>query len=87
MIFQQKEKLDLGSHYNIREHKLELLNMEKNVDNMDPKNVLKRGFSITLHNGKVVSELLHLKHGDILQTLIFEGEIKSEVKEIKKAEN
>ena len=83
-IFQFKEKLNLGSHYKIREHKLELHNIEKNVENMDPRNVLKRGFSITLHNGKAVNELSHLKAGDLLQTLIFEGEISSTVKETKK---
>lgn len=83
-IFQLKEKLDLGSHYKIKEHTLELLNMEKNVGNMDPKNVLKRGFSITLHNGKAIQELSNLKPGDLLQTLTFDGEIKSEVKETKK---
>lgn len=83
-IFQQKEKLDLRSLYKITEHKLELLNMERNVDNMDPRNVLKRGFSITLHNGKAVNELSHLKVGDLLQTLIFDGEISSTVQETKK---
>lgn len=83
LIFQLKEKLNLGSHYKIKQHDLELTNLEKNVDNLDPINVLKRGFSITLYNGKAVSEISQIKNGDLLQTLIFDGEIISKVEETK----
>lgn len=78
-ILQQNQKLDLGSHYKMKEHTLELLSIEKNVENMDPRNVLKRGFSITLHNGKAVQDLSKIEVGDELQTLTFEGEINSTV--------
>lgn len=83
LIFQLKEKLNLGSHYKIKQHDLELTNLKKNVDILDPMNVLKRGFSITLYNGKAVSEISQIKNGDLLQTLIFDGEIISKVEETK----
>jgi len=83
-LLQLTQKLDLGSHYKIREHSLELSSIEKNVENMDPRNVLKRGFSITLHNGKAVCDLSQIEVGDELQTLTFDGEIGSIVQGINK---
>ena len=57
----------------------DLLNLEKNIDNMSPKNVIKRGYSITLLNGKSVKAFKDVKQGDILSTIIHEGQILSTV--------
>lgn len=59
---------------------LELLNIEKNINNMSPQSVLKRGFSITSHNGKAIKNVLNLKEGEVLETKVFEGTIKSIIK-------
>ncbi len=83
-IFQLHERLWARTKLNLNKSSLEVMNLEKNIDNMDPKNVLKRGYSITLHNGKAVKDLLRLKTEDSLQTITFEGEITSVIKEIKK---
>jgi exodeoxyribonuclease VII large subunit len=56
-----------------------LNSMEKNIQNMDPKNVLKRGYSITLLNGKAVRHVNEVKIGDHLETSVFEGYIQSMV--------
>jgi exodeoxyribonuclease VII large subunit len=55
--------------------KLELKNIEKNIDNMSPANVLKRGYSITLLNGKAVRNIAQVKSGDTINTTVFEGNI------------
>jgi exodeoxyribonuclease VII large subunit len=46
---------------------------------MSPENVLKRGYSITLLNGKSVKNAEAVKTGDILHTTLFQGNIKSVV--------
>ncbi len=64
-----------------------ILNLEKNVKLMDPTLLLKRGYSLSLFQGKIISAKNPVKLGDIIETVTFENRIKSEVKEIKKEEN
>jgi exodeoxyribonuclease VII large subunit len=64
--------------------KLMLDNLEKNISNMSPKNVLKRGYSITLHNGKAVKSFKSVKVDDQLETVVFDGNIHSIVKSSQK---
>lgn len=78
-VFRFQEKLLTQCELQMKGNRLELDNMERNIDNMDPKNVLKRGYSITLLNGKSVKDLSEVKVGDSLHTLIFDGEINSTV--------
>jgi exodeoxyribonuclease VII large subunit len=58
---------------------IELNGIELNIHNMDPVNVLKRGYSITFLNGKSVKNLKGIKKGDEINTRVFEGIIKSQV--------
>ena len=53
--------------------------MEKGVSMLDPINILKRGFSITLYQGKVVKDYSTIKSGDKITTVLAEGSIESEV--------
>jgi len=55
--------------------------MEEKVRLLHPDNILKRGFSITRHNGKVITNATTLKPGDELQTQVYEGEITSVVRQ------
>ncbi|MBR4918763.1 MAG: exodeoxyribonuclease VII large subunit [Bacteroidales bacterium] len=54
--------------------------MEEKVRLLHPDNILKRGFSITRHNGKVITNAKTLKSGDELRTQVYEGEVTSVVK-------
>jgi exodeoxyribonuclease VII large subunit len=54
-----------------------LSNFERNIRNMDPKNVLKRGYSITMLNGRAVRNFKEVKEGDQLETAVFRGSIQS----------
>ena len=51
--------------------------MEEKVRLLHPENILKRGFSITRLNGKVVTKAKDLKPGDELHTQVYEGELTS----------
>lgn len=63
----------------LKDRKAALEGLQKDVRNLDPKNVLRRGYSITVFNGKAVLNPQELTNGDELTTVLFEGEIKSAV--------
>ena len=59
-------------------HRLQLT--EEKLKALDPQLLLKRGYSITLHNGKAVHNPLALKAGDEIETRLEKGIIKSIIK-------
>ncbi|MDR1582641.1 MAG: exodeoxyribonuclease VII large subunit [Prevotellaceae bacterium] len=77
MIFHLKEKIQSQSLLKIRNVSMEMNSIEKNVANISPENVLKRGYSITLLNGKSVKNMSQVKDGDVLNTIVHEGNIVS----------
>lgn len=63
-------------------HRLQML--EQRVAASDPKRMLARGYTLTLHDGRAVTDLSSLKKGDMLKTLFAGGEVVSEVNKISK---
>ena len=59
-------------------HRLQLI--EEKVKNLDPALMLKRGYSITMKDGKVVRDANQLKAGDEIETRLEKGTVKSIVK-------
>ena len=57
--------------------KTNLDNMSGRIQRLDPQNVLKRGFSMTLLNGKILTDHKSAGKGDILETRLSEGRILS----------
>ena len=55
---------------------------ETKMKYVNPKNILEKGFSITRVNGKAVRETDGVKKGDVLETELFRGVIRSEIKDI-----
>lgn len=58
-------------------HRLELL--QNRIADASPQKLLKRGYSITLKDGKAVKSAACLQSGDELITRLYEGEVKSRV--------
>lgn len=58
-------------------HCLEML--EQRIKSQDPALLLKRGYSITLRDGKAVKDAAQLNAGDIIETRFAEGSVTSEV--------
>lgn len=54
-----------------------LLQIEAICQALHPDSVLQRGFSITTHKGKIVRNAAELQAGDILETRLKDGEIRS----------
>lgn len=71
----KKMTLDLLIHKKLSIHRLEVVGLEKNVQFLDPINVLKRGYSITFHNGKALKSPESVKIGDQLTTRLAEGSL------------
>ncbi|MDH4231777.1 MAG: exodeoxyribonuclease VII large subunit [Nitrospirota bacterium] len=63
-----------------------LENLEKVVGLLDPVNVLRRGYSITRLQGKALKDISCLRKGDVIDTRLFSGVIKSVVETAKEAE-
>lgn len=59
-------------------HRLELIELK--LESHDPQLQLKRGYSITLHNGRAVHDPTLLKEGDEIETRVEKGTIRSVVK-------
>jgi len=51
---------------------------------LDPGNTLKRGYSITLKEGRAVKSINDLKESDLIKTIFYQGSIISEVKKKEK---
>jgi exodeoxyribonuclease VII large subunit len=78
-IFNLQSKVTRQVALLIQRQGKEIETLARQVSLLDPRNVLSRGFSITLHNGKAVRRHVEVQPGDPLQTLIFDGTIYSTV--------
>ena len=58
-------------------HRLQLI--EEKARSLDPTLLLKRGYSITLHNGKAVRHVKELQDGDTIETRLANGSVHSVV--------
>jgi exodeoxyribonuclease VII large subunit len=78
-VDQLQEKFVSKLRQMIREEHLLLDGMAQNVNNLSPEAVMKRGYSMTIYNGKAVKDARQLKVGDILKTVVYEGSFLSNV--------
>ena len=58
-------------------HRIQLIS--ERVKNLDPTLLLRRGYSITLHDGKVVKDVATLHAGDEIETRVANGSVRSKV--------
>lgn len=57
-----------------------LLLLDQKVNLLSPQSLLKKGYSLTLKNGKIVRSVGDAQPGDVLETLLADGTVKSVVK-------
>ena len=75
---QQRIPMLLERRFLAENHRLQL--MEEKLKALDPQLLLKRGYSITLHNGRAVKDATPRKAGDEIETRLAQGLIHSIVK-------
>lgn len=80
---QQLEQISLLLRKNARNHIKQsgnqLVTIEKQAQLLHPDNILKRGYSITLMNGKTITSGETLKTGDEIETIFYRGKVKSKI--------
>lgn len=59
--------------------KIKLENIETKLNLLNPENILKKGYTLTLVEGKIVKSINSVKKGSIIDTKFSDGIIKSEV--------
>ncbi len=59
-----------------------LENMEQTVKLVSPQSLLERGYSLTLHQGKVVKSVTQLSPGDSIETLFADGTATARIEEL-----
>ncbi|MDR1454683.1 MAG: exodeoxyribonuclease VII large subunit [Tannerella sp.] len=87
LVARLQEKCSDRARQLIREETVRLENMTRSVNRLDPREVIKRGYSMTLHEGRVVRNTDGLKAGDVLKTIVYEGALVSTVQTIETKES
>lgn len=72
--------IKLRSLETIRTEKKNLGSIQEKLRLVDPQNILKRGYSLTLLNGKIVKSVNQIREGDRLETRLNDGTVESMVK-------
>ena len=75
-----KANLSKGVQQILKDNKNRLDSHNKHLELISPENVLKKGYSLTTMNGKIIKKTDEVKQGDEITTLLSDGEIKSIVK-------
>ena len=77
-LFEQRMRTSIERRFISERHRLELF--DEKLKALDPTLLLKRGYSITLHNGHAVKDATTLHEGDEIETRLEKGSIKSIIK-------
>jgi len=72
-----------GTH-RILSHQNALSSLIRQVELLDPRRILARGYSITRMNGKVIRNSEEVKEGNVIETTLYKGFIKSLVQKYPK---
>ncbi|MBQ4475534.1 MAG: hypothetical protein II935_05005, partial [Bacteroidales bacterium] len=70
-----KELISRTTKHRIEKAHEKLSFLEHRLTLNDPRTILKRGYSITRINGKVVTNDLETNEGDIMETLLYDGKV------------
>ncbi len=77
-------KLAQAGFFQLNQRKNVVTQLEKRLDGLNPKQVLKRGYSITYKNGVVLKDADALRMMDVLETEVAHGRFSSSVIKINK---
>ncbi|UCF87411.1 MAG: exodeoxyribonuclease VII large subunit [Nitrospiraceae bacterium] len=68
----------------VRSEREKLRSYESNINHLNPRNILKRGYSITYSGEKALKSISDIHIGDSIKTVLFQGEVMSRVENKKK---
>ena len=79
MIDYLEERISALSKNQLKAEKIKVDGLEKICELLAPENILKRGFSLSLKNGKVITSSKEIRDGELMETVLSDGKIKSKV--------
>lgn len=65
--------------YKLEKNKSHLETLEQKLELLNPENILKKGYSLTIKDGKIITDASELKDGDTITTKLSLGTINSKV--------
>lgn len=80
------ERIKTSVKHEFQKQTTSILHLEKSLQLLDPMQVVKRGFSMTLKNGYVVKNWEQITLGDEIETILAEGTLSSTITKIKSNE-
>ncbi|HCY41695.1 MAG TPA: exodeoxyribonuclease VII large subunit [Prolixibacteraceae bacterium] len=86
LLKQYQKLIKIRSLESVRTEKKNINLIQEKLRLIDPQNILKRGYSLTMMNGKILKSVLLLKEGDRLETQLRDGKIESTVEKTIKSE-
>ncbi|WP_324719339.1 exodeoxyribonuclease VII large subunit [Salinimicrobium sp. HB62] len=75
-----RQVIHSGAKGILKERNSELKNISTSIELLSPKNILKRGFSITRKDGRIITDAGLLESGDIIETEFYRGKASAEIK-------
>jgi exodeoxyribonuclease VII large subunit len=78
-LVQYQQLVRYRSQETIRSEKKSLGSIQDKLRLVDPMNILKRGYSLTLVNGKILKSVKLINQGDMLETQLRDGKVISRV--------
>jgi exodeoxyribonuclease VII large subunit len=65
--------------YHLKSTRQQVIQLERLLRSLDHQNILKRGFSISRLNGRIVKDAHQAKPGETLTTLLYKGQLQSKI--------
>ncbi|MDP3435229.1 MAG: exodeoxyribonuclease VII large subunit [Bacteroidota bacterium] len=82
LLLQFQNLIKFRSIETIKTEKKNLNSIQEKLRLVDPQNILKRGYSLTMLNGMILKSVHSVKEGDLLETRLSDGKVESMVKKI-----
>ncbi len=73
-------RIENGIKRRIQMEEKRIESRQDNINHLDPRNILKRGYSITRKGGRVIRSVSQVQLNDTIETVLYEGSIKSTVR-------
>ncbi len=82
LLNQFQHLVKIRAHETIRTERKNLNLIQEKLRLIDPQTILKRGYSLTMLNGKILKSVHQVAEGDLLETRLNDGTIESKVGKI-----
>lgn len=72
--------LDKTVHFSIDKNKSALDLYSRQISQLDPQVLLKKGYSVTFKDGRIISDSDEANEGELIETILYKGKLVSQIK-------